>query len=399
MNTLRAQPWGYLAREAVLILLWSYVLLVGGTVNGLIAFGAQAASAGLLAAAAALWWVWRWRRGQWRLPRTGLEWAAALYVAAQLAAALLSQDVRRSLPTVAQTISYLLIFYLALDLARAGWPAELAEKTLLIVGGIVLGLGLLDALQAGLNWVALVAGQTYAPAFVYRLYAPLGDANLIAACVNVMLPFAVARLAMTTRPLMRVILGGWLAAALVVQAFTSSRGGQIGLLAALSVLAVLWAGWVSPQAQGAIRRVWAQLRARPVVLALALVLALGGTAALAGRALLLRTATQAPALLARQEFWPVAVAAFQASPLWGRGPGTFPSEFMRANSVPPQRPFLHAHSVPLNLAAENGLIGLAPPSRPAAHGGRPWPPAGPVSSRTRRWMIIRVIWRWRCRSA
>jgi len=105
--------------------------------------------------------------------------------------------------------------------------------------------------------------------------------------------------------------------------------------------------------------VWAQFVARPVVLALALVLALGGTAALAGRALLLRTATQAPALLARQEFWPVAVAAFQASPLWGRGPGTFPSEFMRANSVPPQRPFLHAHSVPLNLAAENGLIGLA----------------------------------------
>lgn len=357
MTAARATDWRYLAREAVLILLWAYVLLVGGTVNGLIAFRVHLATTILAAVVLGAWLIGRWRAGR-LIPRTGLEWAALVFVGAQCAAALLSQDVRRSVPVVVQTISYWLVFCLAFDLTRAGWPAELTEKALLVVGGIVLGLGLLDVLQVWLRWLALAAGQTYAPDFQYRLYAPLGDANLLAACVNVLLPLAAARALASPARLPRLALGVWSAAALAVQAFTSSRGGQLGLLAALGALIVLWPAFVSPAAAARARRAWSALRARPVVLALLGLVVLAAFGAFAARALFLRTATQGPALFARQEFWPAAVAAFGESPLWGKGPGVYPSEFMRANSVPPQRPFLHAHSVPLNLAAEAGLLGL-----------------------------------------
>lgn len=353
-----AVAWGYLAREAALILLWSYVFLVGGTIGSLFTFEVLAATALLATAGLGGWLLWRWRQNR-RLPRAGLETVAVAFLAAQAVAVAFSQDPRRGLPLLAQTIAYLLIFYCALDLARSGWPAELAEKTLLITGGIVLGLALLDIARAWISWLDLSVGQTVAPGFTYRVYAPLGDANLIAACLVVLTPAAAARALSTPRRLNRWLLLAWLGAAVVVLVFTSSRGGLAGLAVGLGALTGLWVGVVSVPARESAARAWAALRARPRLLAALGLLVLAGLAGLAWRVLSYGgSATQASALLARQEFWPAALNAVRESPVWGRGPGTYPTEFMRFNSVPPQRVFLHAHSVPLNLAAEAGLLGL-----------------------------------------
>lgn len=349
---------GYLVREAGLLLLWSYGLLVGGTINSLFAFPVQLASAGLAAGLLGAWLVWQWRRGA-RLPALGVEAAALVFIGAQLAAALLGQDVRRGLPLAAQSIAYLLIFYCAVTLMRAGWPAELVEKTLLIAGGIVIGLGLLEIARAGVSWLDQTLGAPLAPSFAYRLYAPLGDANLVAACLVVLSPAAAARALSTARRLPRMMLWAWLAGAAVVVPFTASRGGQAGLLAAGGVLAVLWVAVVSAPARDRVRRAWKLARARPWLLMLAATAVVLAGAGLVWRLVSFRgSATQAPTLLARSEFWPAALNAFQESPLWGKGPGTYPSEYMRFNSTPPGRVYLHAHSVTLNTAAEAGLLGL-----------------------------------------
>ncbi|MBL8055765.1 MAG: O-antigen ligase family protein [Anaerolineales bacterium] len=394
MKALTTAPWSYLAREAALILLWSYVLLVGGTIDSLFNFRVALASAVVGGAGLGGWLLWRWRQKR-QVLRAGLEAAALLFLAAQALAVAFSQDPRRGLPLLAQTVVYLLIFYCALDLLRSGWPAELAEKTLLIAGGIVLGLALLDIARAWLGWLDLTLGQALVPAFEYRVYAPLGDANLVAAGVVVLAPAAAARALSTPRRLNRWLLIAWLGAALVVLVFTASRGGLAGTAVGLAVLAALWAGAVSARARARLGRLWGGLRARPWLLA---VLGLGLLAALAGlawRVLQFQgSATQAPALLARQEFWPAAVNALRESPLWGRGPGTYPSEVRRFKSVPPQRVFLHAHSVPLNLAAEAGLLGLGAALFALGSLSRAWwrarPPVGAAAGP--RWAAAAAGW-------
>ncbi|MGQ0601688.1 MAG: O-antigen ligase family protein [Anaerolineales bacterium] len=349
----------YLTREAVLILLWAYVLLVGGTVNGLIAFPMQAASTVVATVCVGGWLVWSvWQRRA--LPATGLGWAVIVFVAAQALATLLSQDVRRSLPLVVQSIAYVAIFYCAYDLTRAGWPAELTEKTLLIVGAIVVSFGLLDVARAWAEWRELTAGLAYAPDFQYRTYAVLGDANLLAAGLNLLIVPAVARAIATPHRVPRILLGIFVVAALALQTFTASRGGQAGLFVALGTLALLWVTVVSLPARERASRTWQWLRRNPVALAALAVLIVLGFGVVLNRILSFRgSATQGPALFARTEYWGPALAAFATSPGWGVGPGTFPTEFMLANSTPPTRPYLHAHSVLFNTLAESGMLGLA----------------------------------------
>jgi len=60
-------------------------------------------------------------------------------------------------------------------------------------------------------------------------------------------------------------------------------------------------------------------------------------------------------LEARGEYWGAAIRAWRTSPVWGVGLGTFPTVLLR---VFPTRPFLHAHSVVLNAAAEGGLLNV-----------------------------------------
>lgn len=352
---MRGVRWGYLAREAALIVLWAYVLLVAGGVTGLINFRLQVFSAGLMAAVVGGWAAWRWWRKQ-AVPRTGLEVAVAVFLLGLLAATIFSQDLRRSLPVVMQAMGYILIFYCAFDLTRTGWPAELTEKTLLIGGGILIGLGLLDIFQTWLAWLDVTLGLPYAPDFRYRTYAVLGDPNLLAATLNVMMPLVVARLLAARERLPRFLLSLWLIGALVVEAFTSSRGGFLGLSASLLALTILWVLVVSRKAQAQVQKWWRQ---RWPALGLS-ILVLVAFIVLASRLLNLEgSAMQPGALESRQGLWQIANAAFSQSPLIGKGPGTYPTEYTRATSIPPAWPFLHAHSVVFNTLAEAGALGLA----------------------------------------
>ncbi|MDW8325889.1 MAG: O-antigen ligase family protein [Anaerolineales bacterium] len=351
-------PRLYLLREALLILLWAYVILIGGGVNGLVTFRVQLLSTLLMLALGGLWLGGLLLRRQ-AVPRAGLEWAALVFLGAQLVTVLLSQDVRRSLPLPAQAVAYIIIFYGAYTLTRSGWPAELTEKTLLIVGSIVIGLAGTELAQRYLSWLALTAGQTVAPDFQYRLYSVFGDANLLSSFLNILTPPALARALVTPRRATRILLLLWLIAALGVQAFTLSRGGQVGLAVALGVLATLWIAVVSEDARARAVTAWGWLRARPALLFVLAAIAAAMFAFAVYRVFTFEgSATQGPATQARSLFWGAAWQAFTSSPIWGTGPGTFPTAYMRYSSSPPDRIYLHAHSVAFTTAAESGLIGL-----------------------------------------
>jgi tetratricopeptide (TPR) repeat protein len=112
--------------------------------------------------------------------------------------------------------------------------------------------------------------------------------------------------------------------------------------------------------QDKIKNGWRILRARPWLL---LLIGLGiAVLAVVGAWLGLKQ-LQHPShggiLDARREFWLSAWYAFLSSPLWGTGPFTYGTQFMKYMPIPPRRPYPHAHSYLITVAAEAGLIGLA----------------------------------------
>ncbi len=350
--------WRYLGREAGLILLFAWALPIAGGMDGLISFRGQAGSALVFTVVAGVWLAQRlWKRRT--IPLTGLEWPLVGFVIVQTASTAFAAAPRLSLPAVAQTLAYIVLFYLALDLARSGWPAELVEKCLLIGGAIILALASLELVTAFQGWLT-IADLPLAPPFEHRLYAVVGDANILAGFTNILWPIALSRLLASRHTLNRLLLGGLVVLALVIQAFCYSRGATLALAVAALTFAIAWAGWVSTTLRQWVGRVWSWLVANPIWL---VALCLTGAAIGAGlgwRLLVSRnSATQAPAAEARTTFWTVAFDAFQSHPWLGVGPGAFPQAMSTSVSTPPEHLFMNAHSLIFNTLAETGGLGLA----------------------------------------
>jgi len=136
----------YLLQEAVLFLVVSYLILIGGTFRGLVLANLQVVNAGLVGLLGLAWFGARLIRPR-PFPRTSLELPLLLVVAAYLAASLLSIDPRRSLILFPLVLIPILAYYLVVDLLRSGWPMELFHKVLLLASGFIIAL---CALQVGL---------------------------------------------------------------------------------------------------------------------------------------------------------------------------------------------------------------------------------------------------------
>src|SRR6266496_3693629 len=85
----------YLLREAGLFLVLSYVLLLGGTFNGLVLYRLNVASLVVIAAIGLAWLAWRWWRSV-RRPASGIDAGMAAVMAAAGLATVFSADPRRS---------------------------------------------------------------------------------------------------------------------------------------------------------------------------------------------------------------------------------------------------------------------------------------------------------------
>jgi len=347
----------YLLQETALILLFSYFILVGGTINGLLRFRLRLISHLLLLTAFGLWLGYRLYRRQ-HVPRSALDRPIVVFLLAQLGTTILSTDPRRSLSYLGLMGLYAFSFYFLSDLLLNGWPAELLVKCLLIGGAVVIGFGLREIAGWYIGWWTLGGSAHPWPPTQLRLYSILGDANMMASFLNLLIPLALVRIGSTQARFPRFLLALWLLGALVVQFFTSSRGGWLGTATAVAASVGLWV--TASSGQNRIRTWWRILRTKSWLLVL---MGLGIAALAAGGAWLGFKQLQHPShgsiLSARRDFWRSAWYAFLSSPLWGTGPFTYGTQFMKHTPVPPWRPYPHAHSYLLTTAAETGLIGLA----------------------------------------
>jgi len=346
----------YLLRETILIIFLGYFLLIGGTLNGLVQFQLNVISTALIALIIFAWLGCRLYRRE-RLPHTGLDLPIIAFLGTQLIATALSSDPRRSLDNTWLIAFYALFFYLLIDLLRHGWPAELLVKSLLVVSSIVIALGLIEIGQWYADWLAIGGWIHPFPPVILRVRAFLGHGNFAAGFLNLLIPLALTRFIWTRDRIPKLLLVFWLATALVIVFFSSSRGGWLGTATALVTTFSLLALIFSPKGSLNRLRRWISSRWWLVVpLGCGLALMVAGIAWLGIRQL--RHPSHGPILSARRDFWLTAWRAFQSSPLWGTGPFTYGTQFMKYNSVPPWSPFAHAHNYLFNLAAETGLIGL-----------------------------------------
>lgn len=352
-GTTRAR-WRYLAQESVLILLMGYVLLLGGTFNGLVLYRLNLINTLLIAVGGLLWLGWRLRQRRF-LPRTYLDYPLLALLAAYFLATAFSIDPRRSIDFTLRMVLYALIFYLLVDLRRSGWPTELFVKVLLILSGFILFLGTWELARWYAGWLSIGGWANPIPPATLRVRAFLGHSNFAAAFLNLLLPLAIVR-AFRQGWGARILLGLWTLITLVLIFFTSSRGGWLGTAAALGCLGLLWV-LAHPLR---ITHAWEWLRRHPwwsaalVTVLLLLSLPLG--------VLVMRQAqhpSHGGGFGSRQWIWSAAWQALRHDPLTGIGPFTFGSLMTRLYSIPPLMLLAHAHSYIFNTAAETGLPGLA----------------------------------------
>ncbi|MBW4436405.1 MAG: O-antigen ligase family protein [Pleurocapsa minor GSE-CHR-MK-17-07R] len=234
----------------------------------------------------------------------------------------------------------------------------------LLRGGALKRTHVLDALLAGGVLMVVFGGaqlslglQSATPTLV-RPVGTLGNPNSLAGVIVVLLPIAITRLLTVRAPLGRVLLTVYALALLVLLAASFSRGGWIGGFTGLVVLGLLLAARGGYLSRAGVSRWWGARsgRGRGIVVAVvaagivglvAGAIAFTGTFSLGGRSLDLRTF-----------IYESAITQFAERPLTGHGLFTFGAGLARLNPTPPTEPHSHAHNLPLNVAAELGLVGL-----------------------------------------
>ncbi len=348
----------YLVQEAVLFLLFSYLILLGGTFNGLVIFRIYIISAGLLAAGGMVWLAYRWRhRG--RSVGTVLDAPVAVFTASVLISSVFSSDPRRSLIRLGGFLFAVLVYYLVVEVIRGGVPTNLMVKTLLLVSGFVIFFGFRELWIWYRGWLEISSPGEIVPPATYRVRAFIGHPNFTAAYLNLLIPLALSRLVGAKRVQSRIVLGGWAAAALFLVFFTSSRGGWLGTFAAVGTFSFL-AGLANP---GILQSFWGKLKDNKGA-ALVAGAGLVGIGYLVVRALAWQVSHPShPSDLgnitaSRDYIWGVAWRMFRDNPWVGKGPFTYATEYIREISVPPGILLAHAHNFYLNVLAEHGLVGF-----------------------------------------
>jgi tetratricopeptide (TPR) repeat protein len=227
---------------------------------------------------------------------------------------------------------------------------------MIAVGTIVVGLALWQAAQYTLGWAALGGQGQLLPPVVVRPHPLLGHANMVAVLINLLWPMALVQVATGEDAVRRVAASTWVVLAWTVILLASSRGAWLG--AAVGLVTTLFLAW---RADGDDDKGWfplPQLWKQRLLIGLGflVLVATGGYAALW---LFRRSVLRGFGLGARRRFWEAAWQTFLSHPVLGLGPDTFATAYLRHVSIPPGHFYLHAHSKPMHVLAENGLLGVA----------------------------------------
>ncbi len=358
MDSVSRQKTIYLLQEACLFLCISYLVLLGGTFNGLVIPALNRINIGFVIIIGITWVIYR-LINKTSEHRTGLDAGIVLILIAGIISTIFSVDPRRSLIGLVIIVIAILVYYFFVDLIRNGVPTQLINKVLILVSGFILFFGVRELLLWYGGWIEIGGFEQLIPPATYRVRAFIGHPNLLAAYLNLLIPLALANIVLAKKNSIRVILFFWLLLAFILVFFTSSRGGWLGTFVALIVfiLGTTISRW------DWIKRAAAKLVKNKTFLVMIVLVVIAGFGAMI---LLLNWQSSHPThpsdwtniFASRNYIWQVAQDMFDSNLITGNGIFTYGTEYLKARSVPPSMLLAHAHNFYLNVASEQGLIGL-----------------------------------------
>lgn len=310
-----------------------------------------------------LWLLGLIRRRQ-GLPRSELDLSLLGWLVVAVAASLTGLCPRFSFERTWLHFTYVLGFYLLLELQNRG-QEPLVLRALFLTAAVVCLAGLFEWLSwyLGLSflrdtprgWPAIGGWSDPIPPVLHRLNATLGGSTPLAAYLAVLVPPALGWMLTTKRPQTKWAMIAWLGVALVVEILTFSRGGILALGVSLPLTGL---GWIAshPRWQTRLRRWFSRRRAwRYGSLLLVLLVVTAAAAFWLSHSFTGRRGSTAH----RVTLWQVALETLERHPLLGAGPGNFGRALLQQNDPSlPRHQIRTAHNAFLNSAAEVGFLGL-----------------------------------------
>lgn len=345
MPIIKSQPRSRLLERLVVTLVCLYLLSpFGSTFNAVVIPDAHAVTFGLIFAALCAWFFLR-IRCRWRWHHTALDPLLPLWLLAIAASMLANSDAaRRSLIALWFVAIYIAVWYFLHD-----WITNRPGAKELLVDGL---------LGAGLMAIAFSAMQILYTGRLLQPVSVIGNSNALGSVLVILVPFALRKVWRARAGIQRALWRFYCAIAIANLALTLSRGAWIGLClacAALLALSLAHFGLLSPAPFLA----WWDKRPRPTrrlvfASSVAVMLCLLCAAALIIHSFSLpeRSANL------RAEIWRSALMQFADAPLTGKGLFAFGRHSGWYLSIPPAQSYAHAHNLPLNIAAELGILGL-----------------------------------------
>lgn len=334
----------------LLVAVFVYLAVAGATFNAVLTLlDIQALTLVLLAISVVAWRIYH-RQQSWQWFRTPLDAVFVLWGVAFLVS-ILSNPLtwRRSAEALWYIGLYVGIWYMLLDLiANNAIRRRTIIDALLITGAVAIFFGYLQVILIFSN-----SGD------IPRPVGTIGNTNAYGAFLLFLVPFALVQALQSKRRIARITMSLYTLSALILLFLTTSRGAWIGTGAALAAVMVLWLAHQDLLSVAKLRHWWLQqpVRIKRVVQAATLTAALAIIGVIVVFIMLLNESGRQ--LYYRTYIWDAALSMFTESPLSGQGLFTFGHHLALHDSIPPGQPHAHAHSVPLTVAAELGLVGLA----------------------------------------
>ncbi|MDX1524620.1 MAG: hypothetical protein R3264_23525, partial [Anaerolineae bacterium] len=183
-------------------------------------------------------WLLRLRRLKQPLPSTILDTPLLMLGGVILIATLASIAPRLSLNDIPLYFIYGATYYLVVERLRAGWPAMLFLKGLVITAAIVTLLGLLEyagwyffgLFSTGQGWWSIGGWRDPLPPRLYRLTHTMFNPNLAGLFLAMVLPLWGAALLSARSGWRRLVLAGLIVANIFVLIVTLSRSALLGAI-------------------------------------------------------------------------------------------------------------------------------------------------------------------------
>lgn len=336
----RHPAWLVLAAAAVLP--FRVPIAAGGSTANLLVPLYAVTAAGVLAHAVPLL---RGEPSDERRRAPAVEWALMGYVVLYALQSATSSDHAHALEQVVFFYTPFALLYAVL--VRITWTRALAARCLAVVTAVAVVLAAIGFAEYATGTLLLNPKVIDANQFTdyFRVNSLFFDPNIYGRFLVVVM-LGVAAVVLWTRERRTAVLGALLLAYLWAGlVLTLSQSSFTGLLAGLVVLAAL--RW---------RPRWALMGvAAAAAAALAVVLIAPKTVHID----LSSSKSTASATSGRSSLVAGGLRLFGDAPVLGQGSGSFAREYRRAEDVSAQRAASASHTIPVTVAAEQGIVGLA----------------------------------------